>query len=146
MISGDSFSRVSVTCPHGKVDTPKPRNAGPNESPHSGPYTRDAGWDYPNGNNKPDWKLSRPDWAVFGSEVTRVALDGILMQVFRSDVTTISPDGILRQGQWLPTPKRPPEVRKGLKPGLPFVTREDRFLDLGMWRLFRWVEGFKLKI
>ncbi|PKI60543.1 hypothetical protein CRG98_019019 [Punica granatum] len=23
MISGDSFSRVSVTCPHGKVDTPK---------------------------------------------------------------------------------------------------------------------------
>ncbi|PKI49911.1 hypothetical protein CRG98_029695 [Punica granatum] len=26
MISGDSFSRVSVTRPHGKVDTPKPRD------------------------------------------------------------------------------------------------------------------------
>ncbi|PKI60537.1 hypothetical protein CRG98_019013 [Punica granatum] len=36
---------------------------------------------------------NRPDWAVFGS-----------------DVTTVSPDGILRQGQWLPTPTWPPEV------------------------------------
>ncbi|PKI77582.1 hypothetical protein CRG98_002036 [Punica granatum] len=41
MISGDSFSRVSVTRPHGKVDTlklrdPKARNAGTDESPHSG--------------------------------------------------------------------------------------------------------------
>ncbi|PKI76651.1 hypothetical protein CRG98_002960 [Punica granatum] len=26
MISGDSFSRVSITCPHEKVDTPKPRD------------------------------------------------------------------------------------------------------------------------
>ncbi|PKI67343.1 hypothetical protein CRG98_012292 [Punica granatum] len=26
MISGDSFSRVFVTRPHGKVDTPKPRD------------------------------------------------------------------------------------------------------------------------
>ncbi|PKI77725.1 hypothetical protein CRG98_001849 [Punica granatum] len=34
--------------------------------------------------------MSRPDWAVFGSEITTVALDGILMQ-----------------GRWLPTPKRP---------------------------------------
>ncbi|OWM63154.1 hypothetical protein CDL15_Pgr027010 [Punica granatum] len=35
---------MSVTRPHGKVDTPKPRdpkarNAGPDESPHSGPYS-----------------------------------------------------------------------------------------------------------
>ncbi|OWM90906.1 hypothetical protein CDL15_Pgr027393 [Punica granatum] len=36
---------------------------------------------------------NRPDWAVFGSDVTRVV-----------------PDGILMQGQWLPTPKRPSEV------------------------------------
>ncbi|PKI33292.1 hypothetical protein CRG98_046314 [Punica granatum] len=46
MISGDSFSRVFVTRPHGKVDTPKSRdpkvrNAGPDESPHSGPYTEE---------------------------------------------------------------------------------------------------------
>ncbi|OWM75367.1 hypothetical protein CDL15_Pgr021083 [Punica granatum] len=47
----------------------------------------------PNRRNSPDWKLSRPDWAVFGSEVT-----------------TVAPDGILIQGQWLPTLKRPPEV------------------------------------
>ncbi|PKI59760.1 hypothetical protein CRG98_019863 [Punica granatum] len=43
MISGDSFSCVSVTRPHGKVDTPKPRDpkacdAGLDESPHSSPY------------------------------------------------------------------------------------------------------------
>ncbi|PKI47437.1 hypothetical protein CRG98_032178 [Punica granatum] len=48
---------------------------------------------HPNRHNKPDWKLSRPDWAVFASEVTTVAADGILMQ-----------------SQWLPSPKRPPEV------------------------------------
>ncbi|PKI50777.1 hypothetical protein CRG98_028831 [Punica granatum] len=44
MISGDSFSRVSITHPHRKVDTPKPcdpkaRDAGPDGSPHSGPYS-----------------------------------------------------------------------------------------------------------
>ncbi|PKI54075.1 hypothetical protein CRG98_025569 [Punica granatum] len=43
MISGDSFSRLSVTRPHGKVDTLKPSDFrscayGPDESPHSGPY------------------------------------------------------------------------------------------------------------
>ncbi|PKI45182.1 hypothetical protein CRG98_034433 [Punica granatum] len=43
MISGDSFSCMSVTRPHEKVDTPKPRDpkvfdAGPKEGPHSGPY------------------------------------------------------------------------------------------------------------
>ncbi|PKI73240.1 hypothetical protein CRG98_006375 [Punica granatum] len=36
---------------------------------------------------------NRSDWAVFGS-----------------DVTTVAPDGILMQGQRVPTPKRPPEV------------------------------------
>ncbi|OWM72923.1 hypothetical protein CDL15_Pgr016555 [Punica granatum] len=41
----------------------------------------------------PGWKLSRPDWAVFGSEVA-----------------TVAPNGILMQGRWLPTPKRPPKV------------------------------------
>ncbi|OWM64672.1 hypothetical protein CDL15_Pgr013830 [Punica granatum] len=35
---------------------------------------------------------NRPDWVVFGSDVTMVA-----------------PDGILMQGQWFPTPKRPLE-------------------------------------
>ncbi|OWM76911.1 hypothetical protein CDL15_Pgr021972 [Punica granatum] len=44
MISDDSFSRVSVTRPHGKVDTLKPRDltardASPDESPHSGLYS-----------------------------------------------------------------------------------------------------------
>ncbi|OWM77481.1 hypothetical protein CDL15_Pgr016878 [Punica granatum] len=48
---------------------------------------------HPNSNNRPCWKLSRPDWAVFGS-----------------DVTTVDPDGILMQDQWLPTLKGPPEV------------------------------------
>ncbi|PKI73453.1 hypothetical protein CRG98_006161 [Punica granatum] len=36
---------------------------------------------------------NRPNWVVFGS-----------------DITTVAPDGILTQGQWLLTPKRPPEV------------------------------------
>ncbi|OWM83062.1 hypothetical protein CDL15_Pgr011744 [Punica granatum] len=36
---------------------------------------------------------NRPDWAVF-----------------RSNVTMVAPDGILLQGWWLPTSKRPPEV------------------------------------
>ncbi|PKI49537.1 hypothetical protein CRG98_030074 [Punica granatum] len=36
---------------------------------------------------------NRPDWAIFGSDVTTVSLDGILMQ-----------------GQWLLTPKRTLEV------------------------------------
>ncbi|PKI75870.1 hypothetical protein CRG98_003785 [Punica granatum] len=44
------------------------------------------------GPGRPSWKLSPLDWAIFGSEVT-----------------TVGPDGILMQGQWLPTPKRPPE-------------------------------------
>ncbi|PKI73411.1 hypothetical protein CRG98_006181 [Punica granatum] len=44
MISGDSFSRVSVMRSHEKVDTlkprdPKARDAGPDESPHSGLYS-----------------------------------------------------------------------------------------------------------
>ncbi|PKI61511.1 hypothetical protein CRG98_018095 [Punica granatum] len=43
MRSGDSFSRVFVMRPHGKVDTPKPRSksehTGPYESPHLGPYS-----------------------------------------------------------------------------------------------------------
>ncbi|PKI51096.1 hypothetical protein CRG98_028525 [Punica granatum] len=36
---------------------------------------------------------NKPDWASFGSFVT-----------------TVAPDGILLQGRRLPTPKRPPEV------------------------------------
>ncbi|PKI72118.1 hypothetical protein CRG98_007505 [Punica granatum] len=36
---------------------------------------------------------NRRDWAVFGS-----------------NITTVAPDGILRQGQQLPTPNRPLEV------------------------------------
>ncbi|OWM90920.1 hypothetical protein CDL15_Pgr027407 [Punica granatum] len=47
----------------------------------------------PNRRNIPNLKLSQPDWAVFGSEVT-----------------TVAPDGMLMQGQWLPTPKRLPEA------------------------------------
>ncbi|PKI74539.1 hypothetical protein CRG98_005081 [Punica granatum] len=38
---------------------------------------------------------NRPDWAICGL-----------------DVTTVAPDGILRQGQWFPTPNRPPKNDK----------------------------------
>ncbi|PKI67276.1 hypothetical protein CRG98_012348 [Punica granatum] len=46
------------------------------------------------GATDPTGALDRLDWAP----------------VFESNVTTVAPDGILRQGQWLSTPNRPPEV------------------------------------
>ncbi|OWM77775.1 hypothetical protein CDL15_Pgr012477 [Punica granatum] len=46
MISGDSFSRVSVTHPreggHSQAARSKSAHAGPDESLHSGPYSCDA--------------------------------------------------------------------------------------------------------
>ncbi|PKI51788.1 hypothetical protein CRG98_027836 [Punica granatum] len=84
----------------------------------------------PDCTDRPGWTVSRPDWAVFGSNVTTESPDGILRQVngvypynptkitenracpgnrpdwavFGSNVATESPDRILMQGQWLPTP------------------------------------------
>ncbi|PKI56562.1 hypothetical protein CRG98_023088 [Punica granatum] len=50
---------------------------------------------------------NRPDWAVF-----------------ESDFTTVAPNGILRQGQRLQTPNRPPEV------AAVFVLQKDSPIDL----------------
>ncbi|PKI78418.1 hypothetical protein CRG98_001191 [Punica granatum] len=56
---------------------------------------------------------NKPDWAVFGSNVTTVALDEILLQV-----------------QWLPTPKRPPEVAmvvvRRKEPRIDLICKENR--------------------
>ncbi|PKI54609.1 hypothetical protein CRG98_025123 [Punica granatum] len=53
----------------------------------------------------PTGALDIPDW-----HPARNKPEQIRQVVIGSDVTTVAPDGILLQGQWIPTPKRPPEV------------------------------------